>query len=104
MKRDFTYIDDIVKGTVSALDHNYNCEVFNLGNNKSENLMNVISLIEKALDKSAIIDFKPIQPGDVLETFADIDYSIEKLNYKPTTNIDKGVKLFIDWYKEYYDA
>ncbi len=104
MKRDFTYIDDIVKGTISALEYNYNCEIFNLGNNRSENLMNVINLIEKALNKKAIIDFQPIQPGDVLETFADIDYSMEKLNYKPTINIDKGVKLFIDWFKEYYNV
>ena len=66
MKRDFTYIDDIIKGTISALEHNYNCEVFNLGNNRSENLMKVINLIEKALNKKAIIDFQPIQPGDVL--------------------------------------
>ena len=104
MKRDFTYIDDIIKGTISALEHNYNCEVFNLGNNRSENLMKVINLIEKALNKKAIIDFQPIQPGDVVETYADIDYSIKKLNYEPTTNIDKGIKLFIDWYKEYYNV
>ncbi len=104
MKRDFTYIDDIIKGTISALEHNYNCEVFNLGNNRSENLMKVINLIEKALNKKAIIDFQPIQPGDVLETYADIDYSIKKLNYEPSTNIDKGIKLFIDWYKEYYNV
>ena len=104
MKRDFTYIDDIIKGTISALEHNYNCEVFNLGNNRSENLMKVINLIEKALNKKAIIDFQPIQPGDAVETYADIDHSIKKLNYEPTTNIDKGIKLFIDWYKEYYNV
>jgi len=104
MKRDFTYIDDIVDGTISALEKNYSCEIFNLGNNKSENLMDVIRLIEEGLKKTATINFKPIQPGDVLETYADIDYSIEKLNFQPSTNIDKGILLFIDWFKEYYNA
>jgi len=104
MKRDFTYIDDIINGTISALNHNYFCEIFNLGNNKSENLMDVISLVEKGLNKSAIIDYHPIQPGDVKETFADINYSIKKLNFEPKTNIDKGILLFIDWFKEYYNV
>ena len=104
MKRDFTYIDDIVDGTISALEKNYSCEVFNLGNNKSENLMDVIRLIEEGLEKTATINFKPIQPGDVLETYADIDYSIEKLNFQPSSNINKGILLFIDWFKEYYNV
>tara|TARA_Y100000741_G_scaffold351215_1_gene322087 strand:+ start:1188 stop:2141 length:954 start_codon:yes stop_codon:yes gene_type:complete len=104
MKRDFTYIDDIVKGTISAIEHNYRCEVFNLGNNKSEELMDVISLIEKYLNRSALVDFQPLQPGDAVETYADIDYSIEKLNYQPCTNIDTGILSFIDWFKEYYNV
>ena len=104
MKRDFTYIDDIVDGTISALKQNYSCEIFNLGNNKSENLMDVITLIEKGLNKKALINFHPIQPGDVKETFADINYSKEKLNFQPSTNIDKGIALFIDWFKEYYNV
>jgi len=102
MKRDFTYIDDIISGTRSAIDKNYHCEVFNLGNHKSEELMYMISVIEDNLDKKAKIKFLPMQPGDVVESFADIDKSIEMLNYKPTTNIDVGIKNFIYWYKEYY--
>ena len=104
MKRDFTFIDDIVKGTISALNKNYDCEIFNLGNNNSENLMTVINLLEKALNKKAKINFLPIQPGDVKETLADIDYSTEKLNYQPSTNIGEGIKLFTKWFKEYHNA
>lgn len=104
MKRDFTFIDDIVKGTISALNKNYDCEIFNLGNNKSENLMTVINLLEKALNKKAKINFLPIQPGDVKETLADIDYSTKKLNYQPSTNIGEGIKLFTKWFKEYHNA
>jgi len=101
MKRDFTYIDDIIAGTMAAIEMDYKCEIFNLGNNKSENLMDAISIIEKELNKKAIIDFQPMQPGDVQESFADIDYSIEKLNYKPKTTIDIGIPKFIEWYKKY---
>ncbi len=104
MKRDFTFIDDIIEGTVAAIEKNYPLEIFNLGNNKSENIMNVISLIEKGLNKEATINFMPIQPGDVEETFADINYSREKLNFNPVTNIDKGVSLFTNWFREYYDV
>lgn len=104
MKRDFTYIDDIVNGTISAMKKSYDCEVFNLGNNKSENLMDLIKLIEQGLDKKAIIEYKDMQPGDVVETYADIDYTTEKLNYLPKINIDKGVESFISWYKEYHNV
>jgi UDP-glucuronate 4-epimerase len=104
MKRDFTYIDDIINGTISAIEKNYDCEIFNLGNNKSENLLDVIKFIEESLGKRAKINFQPIQPGDVLETYADIDYSKEKLNYSPTTNINVGIKLFVKWFREYHDA
>ena len=101
MKRDFTYIDDIISGTKSAMNNNYKCEIFNLGNNKSEKLLNMISIIEKELGKKAKLDFKPMQPGDVKESFADIDYSKEKLNYIPKTSIEDGIPKFIQWYKEY---
>jgi len=104
MKRDFTYIDDIISGTRSAIMNNYDCEVFNLGNNKSENLMDMIEIIENSLNKKAVIDFLPMQAGDVVETFADISYSIEKLNYKPKTSINFGIPKLVDWYKEYYNV
>ena len=91
MKRDFTYIDDIIIGTRSAIDNNYKCEIFNLGNHKSEQLMDVVALIEKNLEKKAKIDFQSMQAGDVKESFADIDKSVEILGYKPTTNVDIGI-------------
>ena len=103
MKRDFTYIDDIISGIRLAVEKNFKCEVFNLGNHKSEHLMDVVSLIEQNVGKKAIIDFQPMQPGDVPESFADIEKSIEMLNYKPKTNIDIGIKNFINWYKNNYE-
>jgi UDP-glucuronate 4-epimerase len=103
MKRDFTYIDDIISGTRAAIDKNYKCEVFNLGNQKSEQLMDVVSLIEQNLGKKAEIEFLPMQSGDVPESFADIEKSIEKLSFKPQTSIKDGIPNFINWYKQYYD-
>ena len=100
MKRDFTYIDDIISGTRSALDKNYRCEVFNLGNHKSEQLMHMISLIEKELDKKAKINFQPMQPGDVKESYADIKHSIEKLNFSPKISIEEGIPSFVNWFKK----
>jgi len=102
MKRDFTFIDDIISGTRSAIDNNYKCEIFNLGNSRSEQLMDIVHLIEENLGKKAKIEFMPMQPGDVPESFADIEKSIDMLNYKPTTNIDVGISEFINWYKERY--
>jgi UDP-glucuronate 4-epimerase len=102
MKRDFTYIDDIITGTRSAIDKNHKCEVFNLGNHRSEQLMDMIALIEKELGKKAIINFQPMQPGDVKETYADIDHSIKKLNFSPQTSIEVGISKFIHWYKSYH--
>lgn len=102
MKRDFTYIDDIIAGTRAAIDKNYQCENFNLGNHKSEKLMDMIDIIEKQLGKKAIINFLPMQPGDVKESFADIDKSTEMLGYQPTTNVDIGIKKFMEWYTDYY--
>ena len=67
MKRDFTYIDDIIKGIVSSIENNYNYELFNLGNSNSESLMDVVSIIEERIGKKAIVEYKPMQPGDVKE-------------------------------------
>tara|TARA_B100000519_G_scaffold18677_1_gene13627 strand:+ start:9791 stop:10771 length:981 start_codon:yes stop_codon:yes gene_type:complete len=101
MKRDFTYINDIMKGTLSALKNNYSYEIFNLGNNKCEDLMDVITILESCLGKKAIIKYYDMQPGDVKKTFADIDHSTQKLNYKPSTSISEGIPEFIKWYKTY---
>jgi UDP-glucuronate 4-epimerase len=102
MKRDFTYIDDIIAGTRSAIDKNYKCEVFNLGNHRSEQLMDVVHLIEENLGKKAEIEFLPMQLGDVKESFAEIQKSKEKLEFMPTTNIEVGISKFVEWYHEYY--
>ena len=102
MKRDFTFIDDIIYGTRVALEKNYLCEVFNLGNNKSEDLMDMVGIIEKELGIQAKPDFQPMQSGDVIESYADIEYSISKLNYSPKVNINKGIPMFLNWYKDYY--
>ena len=101
MKRDFTYIDDIVAGIVSSIKNNYECEVFNLGNNKSEDLMDVVSLLEKKIGKKAIIKFESMQPGDVKITFADIEKSKNKLGFYPKTNVEDGINNFLDWYLKY---
>ncbi len=102
MKRDFTYVDDIVHGIRAAMDKNYRCEIFNLGNHRSERLMDFIELIEGYLGKKAEKLLEPMQPGDVPASFADIDHSTKLLGYKPTTNIDQGIKNFLDWYVDYY--
>ena len=102
MKRDFTYIDDIIMGIRSAIEKNYDYEIFNLGNNKSENLMDMISIIEQELDMKAIIDYRKLQPGDVAETLSDITKSKEMLSYNPSISIRKGIPKFIDWYKSHY--
>jgi len=101
MKRDFTYIDDIVSGVRASIEKNYRCEVFNLGNHRSEDLLYMIELIEKNIGNKANINLQPMQPGDVPESFADIGKSVEMLGYKPETNIDKGIKYLVDWLKEY---
>ena len=101
MERDFTYIDDIISGTRSAIDKNYPCEIFNLGNNNSEDLMEMVGLIESEIGKKAEIKFEGMQPGDVKRTFADIDHSKQKLNYTTTTKIIEGIPKFIDWFKKY---
>ena len=97
--RDYTYISDIVEGIVSALNKDFNYEIFNLGNSNPTNLSRLISLIEKNLGKSAKIKYLPEQPGDPFITFADISKSKEMLNYNPKINMEEGIKNFIEWYK-----
>jgi UDP-glucuronate 4-epimerase len=102
MQRDFTYIDDIVNGIRASIENNYSFEIFNLGNNRCENLMDMVSYIEEEMGKTADINFMDIQPGDVPKTFADIDHAKNKLNYEPKISIQKGIPKFIEWYKSYY--
>ena len=104
MKRDFTFIDDIISGIVSSIYKNHQYEIFNLGNNKSENLMDVVSIIENKLGKKAIIDFQKMQPGDVQKTYADIEIAKNKIGYNPKTSVSAGLEKFIDWYLNYTNS
>ncbi|MBP9841934.1 MAG: NAD-dependent epimerase/dehydratase family protein [Simkaniaceae bacterium] len=99
MKRDFTYIDDIVQGTVAAIDHSFPCELFNLGNHRAEELPFLISLLEKGLNKKAVIEYLPMQAGDMKETLADLSKSKRLLNYSPQTPLVEGITKFTDWIK-----
>ncbi|MFH1173045.1 MAG: GDP-mannose 4,6-dehydratase [bacterium] len=101
-RRDFTYIDDIVSGIISALDNCQGYEIINLGNNQSVELEYFIQLLEDNIGKKAIKNYLPLQPGDVLETYADISKAQKLLNYHPQTKIEEGIKKFVEWYKEYY--
>ena len=103
MRRDFTYIDDIVQGVIAALDRPVRAHrIYNLGNNRAEPLLRFIEMIEKATGRKAIVELKPMQQGDVKETFADILASTRDLGFKPTTPIDIGVPRFVDWYRGFY--
>lgn len=99
--RDFTYIDDIVKGITAALSIDKGCEIYNLGNNQPVELLSFIEILEKSLGKKAILKMMPMQPGDVLATFADIDKSRKDLAFSPSTSLKEGIPLFVDWYKSY---
>lgn len=122
MKRDFTYIDDIVEGIVRLLD----CmpepnlawtskepdpatsyapyRIYNIGNNKPIELMKLINLLEHNLGIEAQKEFLPMQPGDVLETYADIDDLARDVGFAPRTSIEEGIARFVEWYKEYYSV
>lgn len=104
MERDFTYVDDIVSGVVASLfsDQLEPYEVFNLGNNRPEQLMDVIQLLADSLGIEPELQMLPMQPGDVPRTFADTERAKQKLGYQPTTPISKGVPAFVDWYRDYH--
>ena len=118
MKRDFTYIDDIVEGIVriqnvvplrnaenpntSPASSKAPYKVFNIGNNEPIALMTFIEAIEKAANKEATKNYMPMQAGDVPATFADIDSLKAEVGFKPDTNIEFGMQQFVDWFKEYY--
>ncbi len=101
MSRNFTYVDDIVSGTITVLDADLKCEVMNIGGDREETLMRYIEVLEKNMGKKAKKKMMAMQPGDVPATVADIR-KLKKLGWKPTTRIEEGIKNFVDWYKEYY--
>jgi len=115
MRRDFTYIDDIVSGVVACLDSppadNGGAKaggstaphaLYNIGNSRSEDLMRVVELLEQETGRKALLDPKPMQIGDVKETFADISGIERDHGFQPTTSIEDGIPRFVRWYREYH--
>ena len=109
MMRDFTYIDDIVKGIANILPNppaeietGARYKVYNIGNNKPEKLMDYIETLEKHLGREAKKEFLPMQPGDVYQTYADVSDLMHDFDFKPSTSIDEGLGKFVTWFKEYY--
>jgi UDP-glucuronate 4-epimerase len=119
-RRDFTYIDDIVEGVIRVLDqpakpnHDWSGKhpdpgasqapwrVYNIGNNNPVELMDYIGAIESALGRKADMEMLPLQPGDVPDTYANVDDLVEKFAYKPATPFEQGVANFVTWYREYF--
>ena len=102
MARDFTYIDDIVQGTAQALNLDEKYKILNLGHNSPIKLMDFIQLLESKLKKKAIKNMLPLQKGEVIQTYADIEESKKLLNFFPTISFEKGLSKFLDWYKQYH--
>jgi len=116
MKRDFTYIDDIITGVINIMSKTPSeneggvpYKLYNIGNNKPENLLYFVETLEKCLIKEGIIEkpgekeFLPMQPGDVYQTYADVDELVRDFNFKPSTSLEEGLAKFVKWYKEYYN-
>ncbi len=117
MKRDFTYIDDIVTGIVSVMKtppaetvDGAPYKVYNIGNNQPENLLTFIETLEKLLMREGVIhhpaekEFLPMQPGDVYQTYANVDALVRDFGFKPNTSLEVGLERFVKWYKAYYNA
>ena len=108
MTRDFTYVDDVVPGVVAALDNppdratGLPHRLYNLGNDRPEKLMRLIAVLEQSLGRKAEIEFRPLQPGDVEATWADISATRRDLGFAPTTPIEAGVPRFVEWFKSYH--
>ena len=99
-RRDYTYIDDVLAGVRAAIDYDKtNYEVINLGESRTVELRELIGLLEKELDLRAVIERQPMQPGDVPQTFADISRARELLGYNPQTQIEDGLRLFVEWFR-----
>ncbi|WP_349431050.1 NAD-dependent epimerase [Methylomarinum sp. Ch1-1] len=119
-RRDFTYIDDIVEGVIRTLDHSAQpnpqwsgkapdpgtsrapWRVYNIGNQKPVELLDYIHTLEKFLGRSAEKELLPLQPGDVPDTYADVEALIADVDYRPSTTIEQGIERFVDWYRDYY--
>lgn len=109
MYRDFTYVDDVVKGIVNVLcnppmenEDGVRYKIYNIGNNTPVRLMDFISELEKQLGKEAEKEYLPMQPGDVYQTYADVSELMKDFEFKPDTSIQEGLSKFVEWFKEYY--
>jgi UDP-glucuronate 4-epimerase len=115
MRRDFTFIDDIVRGVLACIDRpptddgavkagGSRCPhaLYNIGNHRSEELMRMVELLEQATGNTAAFDFQPMQPGDIKDTFADIRAIQRDHGFEPSTTIDDGIPRFVDWFKQYH--
>jgi UDP-glucuronate 4-epimerase len=116
MRRDFTYVDDVAEAIVRLMDHPPQANggsfdpgssaapwrVYNIGNNKPEELMKVVGLFEQELGRTAEKQLLPMQPGDVLETYADIDDLTRAIGFKPKTSIEEGIRKTVAWYRDYH--
>ena len=122
MRRDFTYVDDIVEGVVRVMDRvaepnrdwsgdapdpgtsRAPYRLYNIGNNQPVELMHMIATLEECLGKTAEKNMLPMQPGDVPATYADVDDLVRDVGFKPATPIEVGVRRFVDWYRSYYEV
>ena len=120
MRRDFTYVDDIVEGVVRVADRipegnpewsgdhpdpatsKAPYKVYNIGNNQPVELMCLIQTLERSLGKKALKNLLPMQPGDVPATYADVDDLVRDVGFKPATSIETGVSRFVEWYRDYH--
>jgi UDP-glucuronate 4-epimerase len=98
--RDHTHVSDILEGVIACTQREFGFEIFNLGESQTVKLSGLIALIETALGKKAVINRQPLQPGDVPITFADISKAREMLGYNPQVKVEKGIPLFVDWFRK----
>ena len=110
MQRDFTYVDDVTRGILRLIDHvprsgedgGTPARIYNIGNNRPEDLMHVVAVLEQALGRGAVKEMLPMQPGDVLATYADIEDLTRDVGFRPQTSIEDGIHEFVAWYRDHY--
>ncbi len=112
MQRDFTYVDDVAHGILRLIDRvpastegkggGAPARIYNIGNNRPEDLMHVVAVLEKELGRAAVKQMLPMQPGDVLATYADIDDLTRDVGFRPQTSIEDGIRAFVAWYRDHY--
>lgn len=111
MRRDFTHVDDVARVVSRLIDRipgddatvtGVPARIYNVGNHHPEEISHVVAVLESELGRAAIRDMLPMQPGDVVETFADVDYLMRDVGFTPQTSIEDGIRGFVDWYRDYY--